>query len=213
MTQKFTRWDPVDHLKSDEDMALYLDACLDEDPGDGTVVRAALNDIARAQGMTELARATGITREGLYKALSPAGNPEFSTILKVIKALRIKLHAAPERVQRNRLGVSVTFLSSLVVEAHIGVKYNQLSIRSVAEHGLPLFSPLCRSPVRARCQRLCRCGPYGRCSRWWCCRQSPTGRHSLSDFHGAPAPGPFGGDGCAEAHGHQAGRKREDRLR
>jgi probable addiction module antidote protein len=98
MTQKFTRWDPVDHLKSDEDMALYLDACLDEDPGDGTVVRAALNDIARAQGMTELARATGITREGLYKALSPAGNPEFSTILKVIKALRIKLHATPERV-------------------------------------------------------------------------------------------------------------------
>ena len=98
MTQKFTRWDPVDHLKSDEDMALYLDACLDEDPGDGTVVRAALNDIARAQGMTELARATGITREGLYKALSPAGNPEFSTILKVIKALRIKLHATPEQV-------------------------------------------------------------------------------------------------------------------
>ncbi len=98
MTQKFTRWDPVDHLKSDEDMALYLDACLDEDPGDGAVVRAALNDIARAQGMTELARATGITREGLYKALSPAGNPEFSTILKVIKALRIKLHATPERV-------------------------------------------------------------------------------------------------------------------
>ena len=98
MTQKITRWDPVDQLKSDEDMALYLDSCLDEDPGDGTVVRAALNDIARAQGMTELARATGITREGLYKALSPAGNPEFSTILKVIKALKIKLHAAPERV-------------------------------------------------------------------------------------------------------------------
>ena len=96
MTEKFTRFDPVDHLQSAEDMAMYLDACLEEDPGDGSVVRAALNDIARAQGMTQLARETGISREGLYKALSPAGNPEFSTILKVIKALKIKLHAQPE---------------------------------------------------------------------------------------------------------------------
>lgn len=96
MTEKFTRFDPVDHLQSDQDMAMYLDACLEEDPGDGSVVRAALNDIARAQGMTQLSRETGISREGLYKALSPAGNPEFSTILKVIKALKIKLHAAPE---------------------------------------------------------------------------------------------------------------------
>ena len=97
MTEKFTRFDPVDHLRSDEDMAMYLDACLEEDPGDGSVVRAALNDIARAQGMTQLARDTGISREGLYKALSPSGNPEFSTILKVIKALKIKLHAQPKR--------------------------------------------------------------------------------------------------------------------
>ena len=96
MTEKFTRFDPVDHLQSAEDMAMYLDACLEEDPGDGSVVRAALNDIARAQGMTQLARETGISREGLYKALSPAGNPEFSTILKVIKALKTKLHAQPE---------------------------------------------------------------------------------------------------------------------
>ncbi|HRM67827.1 MAG TPA: putative addiction module antidote protein [Thauera phenylacetica] len=94
MTEHFSRWDPVDHLRSQEDMAMYMDACLEEDPGDGSVVRAALNDIARAQGMTQLAKASGITREGLYKALSPTGNPEFSTILKVIKALKIKLHAS-----------------------------------------------------------------------------------------------------------------------
>jgi probable addiction module antidote protein len=94
MSEQFTRWDPVDHLQSEEDMAMYLDACLEEDPGDGCLIRAALNDIARAQGMTQLAKATGITREGLYKALSPNGNPEFSTILKVIKALKIKLHAS-----------------------------------------------------------------------------------------------------------------------
>ena len=95
MTEKFTRFDPVDHLQSEEDMAMYLDACFEEDPGDGSVVRAALNDIARAQGMTQLARETGISREGLYKALSPSGNPEFATVLKIIKALKIKLHATP----------------------------------------------------------------------------------------------------------------------
>ncbi len=94
MSEQFSRWDPVDQLQSEEDMAMYLDACLEEDPGDGSVVRAALNDIARAQGMTQFAKATGITREGLYKALSPTGNPEISTILKVIKALKIKLHAS-----------------------------------------------------------------------------------------------------------------------
>ncbi len=94
MSEQFTRWDPVDELQSEEDMAMYLDACLEEDTGDGSIVRAALNDIARAQGMTQLAKATGISREGLYKALSPSGNPEFSTVLKVIKALKIKLHAS-----------------------------------------------------------------------------------------------------------------------
>lgn len=64
MSEQFTRWDPADHLQSEEDMAMYLEACLEEDPGDGSVVRSALNDIARAQGMTQLAKATGITREG-----------------------------------------------------------------------------------------------------------------------------------------------------
>ena len=95
MAEKFTRWDAAEYLKTEEDMALYLDACLDEDSGDGSLVRAALNDIARARGMTQLARDTGLTREGLYRALSASGNPEFSTMLKVIKALKIKLHAAP----------------------------------------------------------------------------------------------------------------------
>ncbi|MFZ2628623.1 MAG: addiction module antidote protein [Rugosibacter sp.] len=95
MTEKFTRWDAADYLETTEDMALYLDACLEEDPGDGSLIRAALNDIARARGMTQLARDTGITREGLYRALSSSGNPELSTVLKVIRALGITLHAAP----------------------------------------------------------------------------------------------------------------------
>jgi probable addiction module antidote protein len=95
VTEKFSRWDAADYLETDEDMALYLDACLQEDPGDGSLFRAALNDIARARGMTQLARETGLTREGLYRALSSTGNPEFSTIIKVVKALKLTLHARP----------------------------------------------------------------------------------------------------------------------
>jgi probable addiction module antidote protein len=93
MAEKFSRWDAADYLDTEEDMALYLDACLDEDPGDGSLIRTALGDIARARGMTQLALDTGLTREGLYKALSTEGNPAFSTIFKVIRALGVKLHA------------------------------------------------------------------------------------------------------------------------
>ena len=89
----FSRWDAADYLKSDEDVALYFQACVDEDPGDGSLIRAALGDIARARSMTQLARDTGLAREGLYKALSPDGNPEFATIMKVVKALGLKFGA------------------------------------------------------------------------------------------------------------------------
>ncbi|MBU2788411.1 putative addiction module antidote protein [Acidithiobacillus sp. VAN18-1] len=88
------KWDVVDHLRTDEEMAAYFDASLDEDPGDGSLIRAALGDIARARGMTSLAKDTGLTREGLYKALSVNGNPEFTTMMKVIKALGLRLHTA-----------------------------------------------------------------------------------------------------------------------
>lgn len=93
MADKFSRWDVTDYLGSDEDIALYLDACIDEDPGDGSLIRSALGDIARVRGMTQLAHDTGLTREGLYKALSAEGNPAFSTIFKVVRALGVKLHA------------------------------------------------------------------------------------------------------------------------
>ena len=89
--ETFTRWDPVDSLKTEEDIVFYFQACMDEDPGDGSLVRAALGDIAKARGMSQLSRDTGLAREGLYKALSPDGNPEFATVMKVIKALRLKL--------------------------------------------------------------------------------------------------------------------------
>jgi probable addiction module antidote protein len=88
---KTKRWDPAEHLETEEDMAAYLEAALEE--GDPALVAAALGDIARAKGMSQIARATGLGRESLYKALSPDGNPEFSTILKVVRALGLRLHA------------------------------------------------------------------------------------------------------------------------
>ena len=87
-----TLWDPAEHLKTEEDMAAYLEAALEE--GDANLIAAALGDIARAKGMTQVARDAGLGRESLYKALSPAGNPAFDTILKVVAALGLQLHAS-----------------------------------------------------------------------------------------------------------------------
>ncbi len=81
-------WDAAEHLESEEDMAAYLDAALED--GDAAVVVAALGDIARAKGMTQIARDAGLGRESLYKALSTTGNPEFATILKVVRALGLQ---------------------------------------------------------------------------------------------------------------------------
>lgn len=88
--ETFSRWDPADYLKSEEDMAAYLQACLEEAPDDPSLVAAALGDIARARGMVRVAKETGLTREGLYKALSKDGNPSLGTVLKVLKALGLK---------------------------------------------------------------------------------------------------------------------------
>lgn len=89
---KTKRWDAAEHLETEEDMAAYLEAALED--GDPAVVAAALGDIARAKGMSQIARETGLGRENLYKALSPDGNPEFSTVLKVVRALGLRLHAS-----------------------------------------------------------------------------------------------------------------------
>jgi len=85
-------YDTAEYLKTDEDMALYLEACFEEAGDDSAFITKALGNIARARGMTQLARDTGLAREGLYKALSENGNPEFATVMKVIKALGLKLH-------------------------------------------------------------------------------------------------------------------------
>ncbi|MDR3673343.1 MAG: putative addiction module antidote protein [Holophaga sp.] len=84
-------YDTSEYLETEEDMALYLEAALED--GDPKVVSAALGDIARARGMSRIARDTGLSRESLYKALSPEGNPELATILKVVHSLGLQLHA------------------------------------------------------------------------------------------------------------------------
>lgn len=90
-------YDTADYLKTEEDRALYFEACLEEAGDDPAFLARALGDIARSRGMTQLARDTGLAREGLYKALSGQGNPEFATILKVINALGLKLHVEVTR--------------------------------------------------------------------------------------------------------------------
>lgn len=90
---KLRKWDSAEHLKNEEDMALYLEACLQEAGDDALFIAKALGNIARAKGMSQLSRDTGLGRESLYKALSGEGNPSFATILKVTTALGIKLHA------------------------------------------------------------------------------------------------------------------------
>jgi probable addiction module antidote protein len=93
--ETFSRWDAADYLKSEADMAAYLEACLEEAPVDAALLAAALGDIARARGMMQLARDTGLTREGLYKALSKDGNPNLGTVLKVLHALGLKITLQP----------------------------------------------------------------------------------------------------------------------
>jgi len=84
--------DVADHLRTPEEMAAYLDAWLEEAPDDATGIARALGDIARAKGMGRVARDAGVSRESLYRALSAKGNPSFATILKVTKALGVRLH-------------------------------------------------------------------------------------------------------------------------
>jgi probable addiction module antidote protein len=84
-------FDTSEFLSSEEDMAAYLEAALSE--GDPSLVVQALGAIAKARGMAQIAKDTGLRRESLYKALSPDGNPEFNTVIKVVKALGIRLHA------------------------------------------------------------------------------------------------------------------------
>ena len=92
---KVSSFDVAEHLRTPEDMAAYLDAWLEEASDDVSGIARALGDIARAKGMSEVAREAGLSRESLYRALSEDGNPSFATVLKVARALGMRLHAQP----------------------------------------------------------------------------------------------------------------------
>lgn len=98
-----TRYDVAEHLRTPEEMAVYLEACLEEANGDAAFVAKALGDMARAKGMSQVARDAGLSRESLYKALSGERTPSFDTILKVIGALGLKLHAEAANIN-NTMG-------------------------------------------------------------------------------------------------------------
>jgi probable addiction module antidote protein len=91
---KLRKWDSAEHLKSEEDMRLYLEACFEEAGDDPAFIAKAFGIVARARGMTALAKETGLGRESLYKALSGENNPSFGTVLKVARALGLKLTVA-----------------------------------------------------------------------------------------------------------------------
>ena len=88
-----TEFDPAEYLDSEEVISEYINAALED--GDPAIISAALGDVARARGMSQLSNETGVTRDGLYKALSPTGNPSFSTVQKVITALGLKVVVQP----------------------------------------------------------------------------------------------------------------------
>lgn len=92
---KTSRYDVAEHLRNPEEMAAYLEACLEEAKGDAAFIAKALGDIARAKGMAQVARDAGLSRESLYKALSGKRSPGFDTILRVMGALGLELHATP----------------------------------------------------------------------------------------------------------------------
>lgn len=95
MSERVTRWDSADYLDTEEDIRLYLQACIEEDPGDGALIRFALGDISRARNFSALAREVGVSREGLRKALGPDGNPSFALVLKMSRALGLHLTLTP----------------------------------------------------------------------------------------------------------------------
>lgn len=92
---KTSSYDVAEHLRTPEEMAAYLDAWLEEAPDDVSGIARALGDIARAKGMSQVAKEAELSRESLYRALSEGGNPSFATVLKVARALGVRLHAQP----------------------------------------------------------------------------------------------------------------------
>ena len=94
----YTVWDVTNYLQTEEDIRIYIDVACEDDPGDGSLIRSALQDVTRAQNMSGLARQVGMSRAGLYKTLSPNGNPSFATIMRLTRALGMQVVIRPLRL-------------------------------------------------------------------------------------------------------------------
>lgn len=119
-----SRYDVAEHLRTPEEMAAYLEACMEEAEGDASFVAKALGDIARARGMSQVARDAGVSRESLYKALSGERSPGFDTILKVIGALGLKLHAEAVPIENHAQQVAPADRPLRSRSARVGCELN-----------------------------------------------------------------------------------------
>ena len=95
MNEKLSEFDAAEYINTEERARLYLEACAEEDPGDGSVIRNGLNVVARAQNMSALAREAGLDRAGLIRTLSDNGNPSFATVIKITRALGLRVRLEP----------------------------------------------------------------------------------------------------------------------
>ncbi len=116
---KTTRYDVSEHLRTPEDMAAYLEACIEEANGDAGFIAKALGDIARAKGMSQVARDAGVSRESLYKALSGERSPGFDTILKVIRAYGLGLRAEVAGSSKAQRGGTASRRRRVLADAHV----------------------------------------------------------------------------------------------
>jgi probable addiction module antidote protein len=156
MTLKTTPWDSAEHLRTEEDRAAYLTACMDEAPEDAAFITHALGVVARSRNMSQLARDTGLTREGLYKALSENGNPSFGTVLKVVHAMGYRLTVAREKTSTRKTVAKRVVAKCVVTKRAVtkrAVTKRAVTKRAAGEKSTDkraVVKPSARAPSRAR---------------------------------------------------------------
>ncbi len=130
-------WDPAEHLETEEDMAAYLSAALED--GDLSLIMATLGDIARAQRMAVVAQETGLGRESLYKSLSANGNPEFATVLKVVSALGLRLQATATPGETNDFWTAIQRMTPLMDDLKGSKERNWEDYSLAPQNGVYVF--------------------------------------------------------------------------
>ena len=141
-----SRYDVAEHLRTPEEMAAYFEACLEEADGDAAFIAKALGDIARAKGMSQVARDAGLSRESLYKALSGERSPDFETILKVVGALGLELHAKVARDSLDSAAGGTGRVAKPPVKAARAAAGSRRTARATAQAATETADPKPRRP-------------------------------------------------------------------